>query len=131
MINYIGTLLSGIGTSAPTWRDSWFDADGRGRLLVMTRTWEDFLRLGVSEVRSYGITSAQTTRRLRAMLVDLEHDVAPERRFAVVRQRVILDRMVTSAIPDPEERAFALGTDHQGIGGSSHTEGTSRVARNP
>lgn len=124
MINYIGTLLRGIGTSAPTWQDAWFDAAGRARLLVATRTWEDFLHLGVNEVRSYGITSTQTVRRLRAMLADLECDVTPERRAAVVRQRSILDRMVIAAFSDFDERAFALGTDHQGIGGSSRTAGT-------
>lgn len=119
MINYIGTLLRGLGTSAPAWRGTWLGPDGQVRLVARTRTWEDYLQLGISEVRQYGITSAQINRRLRAMLVDLEHSVPSERRHAVAHHRSVLDRMVTMAFTDPDERVFALGLDHQGIGGSS------------
>lgn len=121
MINYIGTLLTGIGSSAPAWRGTWLGPDGTVRLVVATRAWEDYLQLGISEVRQYGITSAQTTRRLRAMLFDLERAVPPERRSAVARQLAVLDRMVSAAFTDEDERTFAMGRDHQGIGGASRS----------
>lgn len=123
MINYIGTLLTGLGSADPTGRGIWHGPDGQVRLTVPMRTWEDYLQLGVSEVRQYGSTSAQIARRLRAMLVDLEHRVPPDRRPAVVRQMVILDRTVTAAFQDPDERAFALAQDRQGIGGAPQPSG--------
>lgn len=119
MINQIGALLTGLGSSDLADRHVWLGPDGQVRLIAPTRTWEDYLQLGVSEVRQYGITSAQTSRRLRAMLLDLEDRVPPNRRPAVARQLVILDRLVAAAVHDPDDRAFALGQDRQGIGGPS------------
>ncbi|MDN5780284.1 MAG: DUF2254 domain-containing protein, partial [Humibacillus sp.] len=72
MINHIGALLNGLGSSVPAGHGVWRGPDGRVRLAVPTRSWEEYLQLGVCEVRQYGITSAQTSRRLRAMLVDLQ-----------------------------------------------------------
>lgn len=119
MINHIGALLTGLGSTDPAIRGVWLGPDGQMRLAVPTRSWEDYLQLGVSEVRQYGGTSAQTSRRLRAMLVDLENRVPRGRRAAVARQLVILDRIVAAAFLDPDERIFALAQDRQGIGGAT------------
>lgn len=47
------------------------------------RTWEDFLALGVTEIREYDATSIQVTRRLRATLEELRKSVRAENRPAV------------------------------------------------
>lgn len=123
MINHIGALLTGLGSSVLAGHGVWRGPDGRVRLAVPTRSWEEYLQLGVCEVRQYGVTSAQTSRRLRAMLVDLQNRIPPDRRPAVARQLLILDRTVAAAFPDPDDRGFALGQDHQGIGGASRLPG--------
>ncbi|HEY9294298.1 MAG TPA: DUF2254 family protein, partial [Microlunatus sp.] len=122
MINHIGDLLTGVGASEPAARRIWLDRHSQVRLVVPTRTWEDYLQLGVSEVRQYGTTSSQTSRRLRAMLLDLQQRVPQDLRPAVARQLAILDRMVAEAFADPDERAFALGQDRQGIGGAAESD---------
>ena len=52
-------------------------------VVMPVRTWPDFLALGVTEIREYGATSIQVTRRLRAMLDELGELVLPENRAAV------------------------------------------------
>jgi uncharacterized membrane protein len=123
MINHIGALLLGLGTSDPAGRGMFFSHDGQVRLAVPTRTWEDYLALGVNEIRHYGRNSPQTCRRLRALLVDLEAAVLPVNRPAVQQQLVMLDKMVTEAFADRDQREFALRHDRQGIGGASHRPG--------
>jgi uncharacterized membrane protein len=93
------------------------------RLAIPTRSWEDYLELGVHEIRHYGRNSPQTCRRLRASLVALEDAVLPGHRPAVRRQLLILDKSVTKAFLDSDERQFALGEDPQGIGGASRAPG--------
>jgi uncharacterized membrane protein len=44
------------------------DATGKLRLIYRTPNWEDFVRLGITEIRQYGDESIQVQRRLRAML---------------------------------------------------------------
>ena len=56
------------------------DADGRTLVVVPVRSWEDFLELGVTEIRQYGATSVQVPRRLRALLEELRAGVRPEHR---------------------------------------------------
>lgn len=100
------------------------DADGRVRLAAHRRTWCDYLDLAVTEIRRYGSSSVQITRRLRAMLEDLRAAVPPEQQPAVEQQLAALHRSVTMSIADPQERAFALGSDPQGLGGASVLPGT-------
>ena len=47
------------------------DEDDRLRVVMPAQRWEDFLALGVTEIREYGATSIQVMRRLRAMLLAL------------------------------------------------------------
>ena len=123
MINHIGALLLGLGTSDPAGRGLFFSHDGQVRLAVPTRTWEDYLALGVNEIRHYGRNSPQTCRRLRAMLIDLQAAVPPANRPTVSRQLMMLDKMVTESFADSDQREFALRHDRQGIGGASHQPG--------
>jgi uncharacterized membrane protein len=117
MINHLGAVLADVG-ARPSARGGLVDADGHLRLAVPTRSWDDYLDLGVSEIRQYGRTSPQICRRLRAMLLDLDDVVLPGHRPAVQRQLDVLDRTVRLTFRE-DEQAFALGQDRQGIGGSS------------
>jgi uncharacterized membrane protein len=119
MINHIESLLFGIGSAQLHEHGVVRDREGAVRLTVPTRSWEDYLELGVSEIRLYGATSPQVCRRLRAMLVDLEAMVPLRRRAAVAEQLALLDRTVSESFPDPDLQHFALGEDRQGIGGAS------------
>jgi uncharacterized membrane protein len=121
MIDHIGALLRGLGSSDSAGRGLFVGPDDQVRLAVPTRSWEDYLELGVHEIRHFGRTSAQTCRRLRALLVDLEEAVLPGYRPAVRHQLMILDRTVTEAFPDIDEREFSLRVDRQGIGGASRS----------
>ena len=119
MINHLGAVLASLGARGLTERGSLVDADGHLRLAVPTRTFDDYLDLGVSEIRQYGRGSAQTCRRLRAMLMDLDGVVQPVHRPAVRRQLEVLDETVRLNFGEGDEQTFALRQDPQGIGGPS------------
>ena len=91
------------------------------------RTWPDFLALGITEIRGYGATSLQVTRRLRAMLEELSELVLPENRAAVEAEMHRLDVSVRANFEDDVDLDMALGHDHQGIGGPA----VSRFATRP
>jgi uncharacterized membrane protein len=93
------------------------DASGAVRLVVPVRTFEDYLRLAVTEIREYGGASTQVGRRLKAMLDGLDDLVDPACRPAVRAELARLDRTVTTHFLDSEERQFARHPDRQGIGG--------------
>lgn len=100
--------------------------DRAGRLCVVfpTPDWEDFVQLGVTEIRQYGAGSIQVVRRLRAMLENLTEAVPPNRRPVLREQLNLLDRTVENHFPEPDEQALGKMADYQGIGGSpsSHRE---------
>jgi uncharacterized membrane protein len=131
MINHVGALLSGIGTQELRGRGVHLDRDGTVRLTVPTRSWRDYLDLGVTEIRVYGATSPQICRRLRALLVDLERTVRPQNKAAVAEQLVLLDRVVKAGFSDPDELEFALLEDRQGIGGASPAPRRADVGAGP
>ncbi len=134
MINYVGAVLADVGARVLSERGVLVDADGHLRLAVPTRSWDDYLDLGVAEVRLYGRDSPQTCRRLRAMLNDLDSAVLPVNRPAVRRQLQILDETVRLSFGDGHEQSFALRPDPQGIGGPSqapegiHVSGRTQLA---
>lgn len=119
MINHLGALLAGVGSRAQSEHGTFVDADGYLRLAVPTRSWDDYLDLGVSEIRQYGRRSPQTCRRLRAMLMDFEDVVLPAHRPAVRRHLEALDEMVRLSFGDGHDLRFALMQDRQGVGGPS------------
>ncbi len=94
------------------------DRDGKLRLMFPTPDWDDFVRLGVSEIRLYGAGSIQIARRLRAMMKHLLKTLPPQRAFSLHEQLTILDRSVKRGFVDPEDRAAAGLSDYQGVGGS-------------
>jgi uncharacterized membrane protein len=92
------------------------DGEGRVRLIVPLPGWEDFVSVGLTEIRLYGATSMQVVRRLRAVLNDLLLDASESRRAVLERQLALLDQTVESCYPDPAERELALVADRHGLG---------------
>ncbi len=93
------------------------DQDRAPRLTLPARTWEDYLMLGVTEIREYGGRSVQITRRLRSMLEDLLTAVRPEHRAAVKSEMARLDAAVSTGFAGSADKDRAQTADHQGIGG--------------
>jgi uncharacterized membrane protein len=94
------------------------DRNGQVRLIYRTPNWEDFVKLGTTEIRLYGDDSIQVQRRLRAMLEDLM-ETLPERRGRVLHKELAL--LATSskrAFLDLDDQALAESGDLQGIGGT-------------
>ena len=106
-------------------------ASERGRVAIPRRTWSEYLDLGLTEIREYGETSTQTTRRLRALLDDLLASVGPAHRTEVEAQLKKLETALHESISDPERRSYADQPDPQGIGGVvlSDGHGTAEAAR--
>jgi uncharacterized membrane protein len=81
-----------------------------------TPSWDNFLLLGVTEIRRYGSSSVQTMRRLGALLAALM-DAAPVYRKAPIQREIAhLERTVHSHIADPDDQELASVSDAQGIG---------------
>jgi uncharacterized membrane protein len=94
------------------------DKLGRVRLLYPTPRWEDFVALGVSEIRQFGAGSIQVARRLRALLEHLMRAL-PESRTPPLREELaMLQQAVERTYPEAEDRRRAGIGDLQGIGGA-------------
>lgn len=118
LINQIEELVRGLVPDLDEQRHLVVtDPGGTVRLVVPVRTFEDYLRLAVTEIREYGGASTQVCRRLKAMLEGLNDLVDPACRPAVEAELARLDRSVTTHFPDAEEGRFARLLDRQGIGG--------------
>ena len=118
VLGAIEDLLLLYGESDLRGRGELRDERGELRVFIQTRRWEDILALALTEIREYGATSTQTTRRLGALLDCLAKRVRPEHRAAVAEQSVKLEAALEASVPDPLARAFARVPDAQGIGGS-------------
>jgi uncharacterized membrane protein len=94
------------------------DDGGNLRVFYRTPDWDDFVLLGVAEIRQYGAQSIQVVRRLRAMLQNLIATVGRERQEALGEQFRLLQSGVQRSFSDPEDRARAETGDLQGVGGS-------------
>src|SRR4051812_23726676 len=57
MINHLGEVLAGVGAHDLRGRGVLVDAAGALRVTVPTRTWDDYLELGISEILQYGRSS--------------------------------------------------------------------------
>ncbi|MFC8246258.1 DUF2254 domain-containing protein [Streptomyces chartreusis] len=119
VLNHIEVFLHTVGRSQLCGRHVFGDKRGVPRVIVPGRGWEEYLELGVTEIREYGVDSLQVCRRLRAMLEGLLADVPQERRGAVRGQLTLLDAAVEREYPDESRRMLARTSDRQGIGGGS------------
>ena len=94
------------------------DEEGVVRLILPTPNWEDFVSLGMSEIRLFGGSSLQIVRRLRAMIENLLAVLPEQRHPALHEQLKLLDRAVERNFADPVDRAYAGMSDYQGVGSS-------------
>jgi uncharacterized membrane protein len=92
------------------------DRDGAVRLVEPVPDWECVVDLAFTEIRICGAGQPQVTRRLAATLDDLLRITPEERRPQLLAQRSLLERAVAAQAADPENLAFALVPDRQGIG---------------
>ncbi|MEO8273769.1 MAG: DUF2254 domain-containing protein [Chloroflexota bacterium] len=80
--------------------------DGSVCLAVPTPRWEDFVRLGLDEIRIAGEGQLQIARSLKAVLADLLQVAPADRRSALIAQRAALEASVLRAFHDPHDRAY-------------------------
>ena len=93
------------------------DKNGALRLVFPTPTWEDYLTLSFDEIRQFGSSSIQVTRRMRSALVGLIASLPSPGRADVVRRYLKhLDHSIEASPFDLEDRRMALQEDRQGIG---------------
>jgi uncharacterized membrane protein len=93
------------------------DAAGHVRLVYRTPSWEDFVKLAVTEIRLFGGASIQIARRLRAVLEDLIQSLPSERVEPLRLELQLLKKSAERFFQDPEDRALAAESDTQGVGG--------------
>ncbi len=86
------------------------------RLVFPTPTWEDYLRLGVTEIRLYGGQNPQICRRMAALLINLLEVAPPYRRDLILEEQARLRRNLEQNFPDPLDLAVAGVPDTQGFG---------------
>jgi uncharacterized membrane protein len=93
------------------------DANGTIRLTFPVPTWHDYLALSFDEIRQFGVTSVQVTRRLRSALVGLGETITvQERRDAVLGYLDHLNQGIGRSGFDDKDQAEALQEDRQGLG---------------
>jgi len=120
VLDYLEETLRIVGATArpPDGASTDFLATG---VVMPVRTWPDFLALGVTEIREYGATSIQVTRRLNAMLGELGELVLPENRAAVDEEMRRLEATVAASYASSVDLDRAGAPDPQGIGGPAVT----------
>jgi len=92
------------------------DAQGELRVVVPFPNWEDFLRLGLDEIRSYGGTSVQVMRRMNALIENLLKISPPSRHAALKYWEQRLEGTVERSFFDSADKRDASVADRQGLG---------------
>ncbi len=85
--------------------------------------------LGVTEIREFGSTTIQVTRRMRAMLEELHDEIRPEHRPAVEEELARLDVTIKRTFANSVDLDRANTADPQGIGGRTEPPDQSAVTR--
>ena len=119
VLDHLGESLRVIGTTDLDGRESAAGDVTSGTVLMRSRRWEDFLALALTEIREYGAGSLQVSRRLRALLEELNASVGPEHRVAVEDELARLDASVAAHFGDSPDLDRARTGDRQGLGGAS------------
>jgi uncharacterized membrane protein len=123
VLGHLGETLRAIG--ATDLGEAARHGADRPVVIIQARSWEDFLSLGVTEIRVYGGTGIQVMRSLRATLEELRKDVLPEHRAAVDEELRRLDATVAACWSDSADLDRAKVADRQGIGGPGARPGKS------
>lgn len=101
------------------------DEAGVVRLRVPVPTWDDFLLLGLDEIRSCGANSVQVMRRMNALIKNLRELLPASRQEALRHWEERLSGTVERSFQDAEEKQDASVADRQGLGvGEEKPEGT-------
>jgi uncharacterized membrane protein len=116
VLDHLAEILRSIGVASALLPRSVPESLQSG-VVMPVRTWADYLALGVSEIRAYGATSIQVTRRLRALLSELRELVPPANQVAVDDELRRLDAVVLAIWGSGVDRTRAMTPDYQGIGG--------------
>lgn len=117
VLDYLENLLLVIGRTDFSGSGVFCDSDGTPRVVLPSRSWEDYLALGVTEIRQYGGSSVQVVRRLRALLLGLQQHVLPQHRAAVNQELARLEATVAGRFGEGVDLDRALVPDRQGLGG--------------
>jgi uncharacterized membrane protein len=129
VLDHLGDVLRLIGQTDLA-RSRWGAELGiRTGLVIPNRTWEDYLALGVTEIREYGGGGIQVMRRLRAMLEELREQVRPECRAAVGEELGRLDATVAQRFGSSVDLDRAGAADAQGIGGRTEPPSDRAMSR--
>jgi uncharacterized membrane protein len=126
VLNHLSDVLRLIGTTDLS-RSRWRAGNAiRTGLVIPARNWEDYLALGVTEIREYGSAAIQVMRRMRAMLEELRDQVRPEHRPAVEEELARLDVTIKRTFANSVDLDRANTADPQGIGGRTEAQRTDR-----
>jgi uncharacterized membrane protein len=121
VLDHIGEVLILIGRTDLEKRTKPASADTPAAVVMVTHRWEDFVTLALTEIREFGATSVQITRRLRALLEELLETVRLEHRAAVEEELRRLDATVAEDWRDSVDLDRAAMADRQGIGDAAHS----------
>ena len=113
VLGHLGETLRMVGTADPPAPEPGV----RPAVVLHTHQWEDYLTLGVTEIREYGASGIQVMRALRATLDDLRETVGPDHRAAVDEELARLDATLAARWSDSVDADRARIADGQGIGG--------------
>jgi uncharacterized membrane protein len=117
VLNKLGEVLRIIGTTELQSLRSTANGRPDHGLVMAMRTWDEYLALGVTEIREYGSTSIQVMRRLRAMLEELRDEVPPAHRDAVTEELARVDATVARSFDHSVDLDRARLADPEGMGG--------------
>lgn len=92
------------------------DENNSIRLVVPFPKWEDFLRLGLDEIRFCGANSIQVMRRMNALIKNLLDVLPAVRHPELHRWEQRLQATVERAFTDEQEKKDASVADRQGLG---------------
>jgi uncharacterized membrane protein len=118
VLGHLGETLRTIGAADLVHPAGGARRRDRAAVVIRTHAWEDYLALGVTEIRQYGASGIQAMRALRAMLEELCEHVRPEHRAAVGEELARLDSTLTAHWGNTVDLDRAMVADGQGIGGA-------------
>lgn len=97
-------------------REHFYDEKKNLRVICQSPEWADFLGLAVDEIRFYGASSIQISRRLLALLNDLEK-ISPESRKPSIQEHIRrTETSIHHSFSSKADREEAARLDRQGIG---------------
>jgi uncharacterized membrane protein len=123
-LDHLENVLRLLGSQPLHGQLTFRDRTGTPRLFMPGRTWNDYLTLGVTEIREYGSSTIQVMRRLRAILDALKLSVRPEHREAVLAEIARLDSTLAAGFSGSTDMDLAGVGDRQGIGGPGRANTT-------